>query len=221
MKLKNTLLIVFALMTTLIAANAANIPITSLPFNITAQGTYVLKGNMSYLATNDIPAITIANNINGTVIVDLKGFTITGGGESQNGVSFGVTIGNINTPVANLYPITVRNGSLINFTVGIDCSQGGHDNLTNLTFDNLTIDHPLGAGVQTTGIYFVATSSTVNNCNLSNYEFGIILNRTGVANNSYKANQFTFVTSPFYVENNNLSTDPVVLTIPAVIQHLQ
>lgn len=172
---------------------------------------------MSYQATNSVPAITIANNITGSVLVDLEGFTITGPGD----LSFGVTIGNYNTPVTNLYPIIVKNGTLVNFTVGVNCAQGGHEGLTNLTFNNLTITHPIGAGAQTTAIYLTATDSAVTNCHLSYYEFGIILDSTGVATNSYTDNSFTFVASPFYVENGNPSTDPVVITIPRVTQQLQ
>jgi hypothetical protein len=142
MKLQNTLLMAaFSLITTIIAASGADIPIKTLPLNITFPGTYVLKGNMSYPATNNTSAITIANNITGSVLVDLKGFTIAGAAESPTGVSFGVTIGNPDTPVTNRYPIIVKNGTLTNFTIGIDSSQGGHEGLTNLTFNNLTITH--------------------------------------------------------------------------------
>src|SRR6476660_2337273 len=98
MKLKNTLLLDnFSLITTIVAASGANVPIMTLPLYITTPGTYVLNKNLSYLATNNTPAIVIANNITGAVIVDLNGFTITGGGEtSQNNVSFGVSIGYYN-----------------------------------------------------------------------------------------------------------------------------
>ena len=68
MKLKNTLLLTaFSLITTILAASGANIPIMTIPLYITAPGTYVLKGNWSYLVTNNIPAIVIANNITGAL----------------------------------------------------------------------------------------------------------------------------------------------------------
>lgn len=219
MKLKNTLLMAaFSLITTIIAASGANIPIATLPFNITAQGTYVLKANMSYLVTNNIPAIVIANNITGTVVVDFQGFTLAGGGEtSQNNVSFGVSIGYYNVAMTNTSPIVIRNGTLTNFTVGIDGEQGGRATLTNVTLNNLTITHPKGALVQTTAISLSAISSTVSNCNLSSYESGITLDATATKpENSYTNNEFTLVNSPFEI-GTVTSTNPVVIRIPQII----
>jgi hypothetical protein len=212
MKLKNTLLLAtFSLITTMIAASGANIPITMLPLYITAPGTYVLKKNLSYLATNNIPAIVIANNITGAVIVDLNGLTITGGGEtSQNNVSFGVSIGYYNVAMTNVSPITIRNGTLINFTVGIDGLQGGRGGLTNVTLNKLTITHPQAAVVQTTAIALSATFSTVSHCNLSSYEWGITFNTTGITNNSYTDNTFTSVTSPFLAGGSGVIGIPIV-----------
>ena len=105
MKIKNILMMAaFSLITTIIAASGANIPIKTLPLYITMPGTYVLKEDMSYLATNNIPAIVIANNITGAVVVDLNGFTIIGGGKtSQNNMSFGVSIGYYNLAMTNLF----------------------------------------------------------------------------------------------------------------------
>jgi hypothetical protein len=105
-----------SLVTTVFAASGANIPITTLPFNITVQGTYVLKADLNYLAVSNTPAIVIANNISGTVLVDLRGFTITGGGEtSQNNISLGISIGYYNADATNAYPIIIMNGALAAF----------------------------------------------------------------------------------------------------------
>jgi hypothetical protein len=217
MKLKNTLLLAtFSLITTIIAASGANIPITGLPLYITTPGTYVLNKNLNYLATNNMPAIVIANNITGTVVVDLNGFTIIGGGEiSQNNESFGVSIGYYNVAMTNVSPITIRNGTLTNFTVGIDGLQGGRASLINVTLNKLNITHPQAAVVQTTAIALSAKFSTVSNCNLSHYEFGITLNSTSIANNSYTYNTFTSVSSPFLVAGS------VLIGIPMVTDHLQ
>jgi hypothetical protein len=128
----------FSLITTIIAASGANIPIKTLPLYITAPETYVLKGDLSYLATNNISAIVIANNIIGTVVVDLNGFTITGGGElSQNNVSFGVSIGYYNVAMTSVSPITIRNGTFTNFTVGIDGVLGGRASLNSAPISRL------------------------------------------------------------------------------------
>jgi hypothetical protein len=233
MNLKNTLLMAalglimsaysvqttHAQVVTVQVAKASSTPISSLPSNIVAPGTYALTRNLNYPAGQTIPAIVIANNLTGAVVVDLKGFTIASSGD----LSFGVNIGYYNVPASNAFPITIRNGTLTNFSVAIDASQGGHDGLTNITLDHLTITHPLGAGVQTTAIYLPTTASTVSYCNLRSYEFGIRTNRTGsVANNSYKNNTFALVDSPFFFENNDfINTDPIVLDIQTVTEHLQ
>jgi hypothetical protein len=200
------------------AAKATSTPISSLPCNILSSGTYALTRNLNYPVGQSVPAIVIPSNLTGAVVVDLKGFTIAGGGDG-----FGVRIGSYDAPATNAFPITIRNGTVTNFTIGIDASQGGHDGLTKITLDHLTISHPLGSGSQTTAIYFPTTASTVSYCNLSGYEFGIRLNRTGsTANNSYKNNTFALVDSPFFFENgDSSSTDPVVIGIPMVTEHLQ
>src|SRR5262245_1924237 len=61
-----------------VATKPASIPISSLPFDISAPGNYVLTGNLS----TDAPGCIIIHTplINGTVTVDLKGFTINGFG---------------------------------------------------------------------------------------------------------------------------------------------
>lgn len=60
-----------------LSAPAANIKISSLPFAITVPGTYVVTGNLTFPGTTNA-AITISTDIPGPVIVDLKGFTLTG-----------------------------------------------------------------------------------------------------------------------------------------------
>lgn len=211
------------------AKATSTIKILALPFQITTPGTYALTRDFTYPTLSSpaiglIPAIFIANNVAGAVVVDLKGFTITGGGETgSNAVSYGVVIGDFNTPATNAFPSTIRNGTLINFTFGIDASQGGHDGLTNITLDHLTITHPASPAFQTTAIYLPTTASIVSYCNLRSYEFGIRTNRTGsVPNNSYKNNTFALVDSPFFFENNDfINTDPIVLDIQTVTEHLQ
>ena len=86
--LKNTLLTAaFALIMSALSAQSADIPILALPFKITAPGTYVLTRNLIYsLAANVAPgspgspppAITISSTTPGQIVLDLKGFSITG-----------------------------------------------------------------------------------------------------------------------------------------------
>src|ERR1700761_5664096 len=64
------------------AAKNATIPISYMPFSITAPGTYVLTGNLTFSPSTSVvvPAITVSTAISGPVVIDLKGFTLTGGG---------------------------------------------------------------------------------------------------------------------------------------------
>ena len=101
----------FGLIMSALSAQSANIPISYLPFPITAPGTYVVTRNLSFpLSATGIEAITISTAISGSVILDLKGFTLTGGGGDSIGIGIGVFAGT-NGPNSN--PITVRNGSYI------------------------------------------------------------------------------------------------------------
>jgi hypothetical protein len=86
------LMAAFGLLSAL-SAQAANIKISSLPFAITAPGTYVVTGNLTFAATTNVAAITISTAIQGPVIVDLKGFTLTGGAGDSIGVGIGVFAG--------------------------------------------------------------------------------------------------------------------------------
>ena len=73
------------------------IQISSLPFVISAPGTYVLTANLTAPITPyKVGAINIATVIIGPVIVDLKGFAITGPGPWESG---GITDGIIITAV--------------------------------------------------------------------------------------------------------------------------
>jgi hypothetical protein len=94
------------------AAQSANIKISSLPFAITAPGTYVLTGNLSFSEIQNVAAITISTSVSGPVILDLKDFTLTGGGGDSIGIGIGFFAG---TNVSNTSPIAIRNGTLANF----------------------------------------------------------------------------------------------------------
>ena len=70
------------------------------------------------------------------MIVDLKGFTSTGAAGDSIGVGIGVFAG---TNGPNSYPITVRNGSLINFGFGVWAEAGNFALMTDITVNNLVI----------------------------------------------------------------------------------
>ena len=109
----------------------------------------------------------------GTVIVDLKGFTITGNG----GTSVGVTIGSAFTgpQVSNAFPITVRNGTLKNLDVGVWAQTGQGTFLTDIEINNLTISCTVPApnGITACVEFGYVNSSTVRNCTFSDAIYGI------------------------------------------------
>jgi hypothetical protein len=172
MKLQNTLLMaVLGLTMGALTAQSANIQISSLPFNITAPGTYILTGNLISSATRtstDTGAINISTAITGAVAVALKGFTITGPGSN----SFGVTIGSISSGVSNTYPITVRNGTIANFEYGVSAiTQTPLSDITvnNIVFDVISTGTAVGYGIN----FFSVNSSTIKNCSFNDATYGI------------------------------------------------
>jgi hypothetical protein len=172
MRLKSSLLMAAFGLLSALSAQAANIKITSLPFAITAPGTYVVTGNLTFPATTNVAAITISTAIQGPVIVDLKGFTLTGAAGDSIGVGIGGFAG---TNGPNSYPITVRNGSLTNFGFGVWAEAGSFALMSDITVNNLVIH--LGATGQSgngAGVLFsAAVSSTVSNCTFSGGAYGI------------------------------------------------
>lgn len=213
MKLRSTLLMAtFSLIMSALSAQAANITIPSLPFTVSVPGTYVLAANMTFTSQqngNAQGAISIPANLPGPVIVDLKGFTITGNG----GTSVGVTIGGAFTgpQVSNAFPITVRNGNLKNLDVGVWAETAQGTFLKDIEINHLTVSCTVPAPNGITvcvdfGDYI--NSSTVKNCTFSDAVYGIrdILSNGG--------NRYTNVTFDITVDirlelgpnGNDLST---------------
>jgi hypothetical protein len=182
--LKSLLTSLAALSLAALTAQAAP-PITitqsQLPFTISAPGTYVLTGNLSL--SGFTPAITIATSVPGTVIVDLKKFTLTGGGSNV-----GIQIGRFPTDqnTSNTAPITIRNGALTNFNIGIATSTLVP--LCNITLNNLDINLTANSSptARQYGIAFNRVNNgTINSCNITNPNpnnpnVGISANPTGL-----------------------------------------
>jgi hypothetical protein len=142
MKIQNTLLIAALSILSVLTAQAANIKISSLPFNITAPGTYVLTRNLTYNGT----AITITNVSGGPVLLDLKGYTLNGAGTG----GYGVFVDQIPTPIS----ITIRNGVIEDFYINLYADRTSQVTVNNILFDASSVS-----------INFVAVdSSSVNNC---------------------------------------------------------
>jgi hypothetical protein len=200
------------------------IPIPSLPFTISAPGTYVLTSNMTAPITPyKVGAINIPTGIIGPVIVDLQGFAITGPGPFlSSGVTDCIIIGSVGSGVTNPYPVTIRNGTINNFGLAIESTVP--DNLATVTLSNITIDNivfnlPVATGVA--GVWFNNTSSSiVSNCtfngianDVNDVTYGIVdhFSRGG---NSYNNNTFSNMFYPIVIQ----SAAPIPL--PSNTSHL-
>jgi hypothetical protein len=214
MKLKTPLLMAAFGLLSAFSAQSANIKISSLPFAITAPGTYVVTGNLNFLVSpngNTVAAITISTAIQGPVILDLKGFTLTGAGGDSLGVGIGLFAG---TNGPNSYPITVRNGSLVNFGFGVWAEGLSFALMSDITVNNLVIH--LGSTGQAgngAGILFAsAVSSTISNCTFSGGTYGIE-DTASAGGNNYSNDTFIGV-NPLLVTTQNGG-------IPQVIKQCQ
>jgi hypothetical protein len=182
------LMAAFSLLSVL-SARAVNIQITSLPYTIATPGTYVLTENLSYTAQQGV-AINKLTTLAGPVVLDLKGHTITGAGGGS--ASFAIQIGGVSEYAENTYPITIRNGTLQGFSIGIDAEQGNLAKTTELTVNNMQFS-TVTTSVATYGVKLLNTSySSINNCVFTGTEYGINDDVTG-ANNSYANNTFNHV----------------------------
>lgn len=180
------------------AAPSITITQSQLPFTISTPGTYVLTGNLSYTSGSSFGAINIIGSIAGPVIVDLKGFTITGDvpTDSKAGVSISGGTGT--------YPTTIRNGTITKFVNGISVFGGA--GISNITVKNVVFNQE-----QQTGVYFsqFVDSSTVNNCTFNSCGNGIY-DYLSTGGNNYNNNAFVN-TDPLTIYSYCCST-PLVLS---------
>jgi hypothetical protein len=168
----------FSLLSVL-SAQAANIKISALPFSITASGTYVLTGNLSY--TGSSAAIGISAPMAGAVILDLKGFTITNTGGALNG---GINAVLINAQQEVTSPVTIRNGTITGFTSAIFGNRVSDIIVNNLNFNQNVL-----------GVEFESSAnSNINNCQFNGFSaLGVtygISDRNSPGGNSYNNNTF-------------------------------
>jgi hypothetical protein len=183
------------------------IPISSLPFNITAPGTYALTGNLPSPPLSNqngvVGAINISPSIAGSVVVDLGGFTLTGPGWSGAfGISIAIVIGNEYGP-HNTYPITIRNGTIQNFGTGVEPLSASDVTINNIVFNLAdTSDSSAGvAGVFAGGDDSLIVSNCVFNANgpptNNGINYGIIdYGTTGgnnYSNNTFSANFYSIL----------------------------
>lgn len=189
------------------ALPATNIQISYLPYTISAPGTYVLTTNMSYPSSQGA-AITTLKTIPGPVVLDCEGHAITWTGTTGD-EAFGVFIGILGPSLVNTYPITIKNGTIDGFLLGID---GEEAPITRLTVENMSFSNALEA-VALAGI----SHSNINKCVFTLTNYGIY-DYNDAANNTYLNNTFNQVGTPITIGNNGLALKtifvPKVTTLP-------
>lgn len=109
-------------------------------FIITATGTYIVSDDLFATAN---PAISITTS---NVVLDFNGRTLFGN-TSSNGIN-----------VANIGNITIRNGSLSNFNIGIN--MVGTTGISNVLVDNMMVQSCAGVGI----LLGVCQDMIVKNC---------------------------------------------------------
>jgi hypothetical protein len=169
-------------------AESPSIKISALPFNIVAPGTYVLTSNLTFSASGTA-AINISSAIAGPVVLNLKGFTITG--SDTNTV---VSIGMISPGVSNTYSITIRNGTIQGGEAGVRTYYGS---FSDITVHNVVFNQGIA------GIEFInVASSTVSNCTFNGSYYGIY---DADSNGGNRYNNETFVSNvyPLFVYGAN------------------
>ncbi len=141
--------------------------IDSIPFTITVQGIYCLKGNLaSSLTSGDM--ITVATN---NVTIDMNGFKLGGLGAGAGTTANGIV-------AINRRNITIRNGSIRGFRRGIflegDAATSSGHLLEDLRLDGNRV---IGARVEGTG-NIIRNNLVVNTgpSDISTSAFGLFIN---------------------------------------------
>jgi hypothetical protein len=170
--------------------------ITSVPFNITVPGRYVLNNDVTLAPSTSVYAIFISCS---DVTLDLNGHTITGPGATAL-KNFGVESANSTGIVGAISNIVVKNGSLIGFKIGIVLFSGTGTpgtGLTDCVFRNITITAPNDAISDAYG-----TGNRFTDCTIvqgPNTTSGITL--TNCTNDVVSRNHFPSLPTPSIYQN--------------------
>jgi hypothetical protein len=166
--------------------------IEAVPFTISKAGTYTLDGNLTYSGASEAITVTASS-----VVIDLKGFTLTGTGPTNGQIAI-YSQGPNN--------VTVQNGTITGFTDGVDFQGGAQEVVQNLGIFNSglsvvmqnssfsTIQNcfivGVGPGSTSDGVYLTNdTGIVVKNCQIANDFAGGTSSITG--GNIFIANQLT------------------------------
>jgi hypothetical protein len=176
MRLKNILLMAALglTMSALTAQAAPKIPISAVPFNITGPGTYELVGNLT--CTTPIAAAITISNITGPVILDFKGFTITGFAIGGSGTGVVINGGPNNPPTTgNPNSVTIRNGTVSMFQLGVLAESLNDLTISKMHFRGVPPgDLHGGTGIQ---LNFV-NDSLISDCTIASAGYGIVDNQS-------------------------------------------
>jgi Right handed beta helix region len=157
-----------------IGGQAASIPITYVPYTITAPGSYYLATDLVVVATNT-QAIIINQPASGNITLDMRGHQISVPIADLN-YAIGIS-GGLGNSVGS---VVIQNGTLLGFENGIDVEFTNHVTVNNLTISsrsangngrainisqsqNLTVENCSFIGATDCGIFELSNVPTPHN----------------------------------------------------------
>jgi hypothetical protein len=141
--------------------------IASVPQNITAPGVYCLKKSL-VLAFQQQSAITIMAN---DVVIDFNGHVLENF-PGAAGIGWGVN-------GFNLKHITLRNGTIRGFSIGVNLENRGENSMGHLV-EHLVLDGNTLAGLSVDGATSVIRNNRVMRTGASSHTYGIFARGTGI-----------------------------------------
>jgi len=141
--------------------------ITSVPHNVTVPGVYCLKKSLT-LAFQQGSAITILAN---DVVVDFNGHVLE---NFPGAVGIGWGINGL-----NLKHVTLRNGTIRGFSIGVYLENRGENSMGHLV-ERLVLDGNTLAGLSVDGRNSVVRNNRIMRTGASANTYGILARGTGV-----------------------------------------
>jgi hypothetical protein len=181
--LRSGILALASMSSLFVAGSCAATAITSVPFTITASGTYTLTKNLTLSGTNQTAITVNASN----VLIDLKGFTL--GTNDTTFSNSGITVS-----AASAF-VTIQNGSLNNFGAGV--SLFGPEE----TVQNLSI---VTGGPFAVNVYNSCTSTMIQNCFIAGSGQNIGIQLSGCADVVVKNNHIVNENQGATSQGNNM-----------------
>jgi parallel beta-helix repeat protein len=168
----------------------APVPITIVPFTITASGEYCLTGNMTYTGVGGA-AITVLGASD--VIIELNGFNITVTDPTASGIliqnSTNVTVRNDNIilPIVVLNPAATNGGIQVLNSSGVTLDSiftvNGQNGIVVNASGNVDIINSSMSVAANAGVNIISsTEVVVERTTLSGNNFGILFSASGNAN---------------------------------------